>query len=261
MNISLKKKENTSFPTKHGINFIRDNRKENNIHAIVGFVIFLICLGLFTYFGVIRLLQQENEAEAKYSQLKAQIQEMNDTMKDYDEVQSKYNDASGTFMNETELASTERGQIFSIVDQDIAVRIPPADIHITGADVEVTTGETTLDVVSGVLKILQSDSRVSYATVTTTAAGSTTDNDEVIADFKITYGEEKTDETKTLGANEKLTLQNAPFIADKSTRKFHTRNCPELKDVDDFNKVPFRTAKDAKAQGYVADDVCNPTDD
>lgn len=260
MEISFKKKEHTSFPTKKGINFIRDNRKENNIHAIIGFVIFLICLGLFTYFGVIRLLQQENEAEAKYGELKAQIQEMNDSMKDYDDVQTKYNNTSNTFMNTDEIASADRGEIFSIVDQDIATKIPPADIHITNGDVEVTTGQTTLDVVSSVLKILQTDTRVSYATVTTTAAGSISENDQVIADFKISYGPEKTEEKKTLGANEKLTIKNAPFIADKSTRKFHKAGCTELKDVDDFNKVPFRTAADAKAQGYVPDDVCNPTD-
>lgn len=259
MDISFQKKEVQALPTKKGINFIHDTRRENDIRAVIGFVIFLICLGFFTYFGVIRLLQKANAAEANYSQYESQIEELNNSMKDYDEVQAQYNNASGTFMTETELSSKDRMEIFSMIDQDIAVKIPLSDIHITGSDVEVTTGETTLDVVSSVLSTLQTDSRNSYATVTTTSAGNSSENDQVVADFKISYGTDDASVSENAAAGGKLTIANAPFIADKSTRKFHKAGCSELNDVDDFNKVPFRTAKDALAQGYVACDVCNPS--
>lgn len=186
-------KSNTvrDLPAKKGINFIHDTVRENNKRAMVAFVIFMAFLVVFTYFGVIRLIQRENEAESEYNSIQTQIDSLNNSMKDYDEVQTEYNGTVGTFMNDSELASSDRLGILDMIDEDISADIPLSEIHITGSDVEVISSNTSLDQVSSVLSVLQKDSRNGYATVTTTSAGSASDSDQVIADFKIHYGAEE----------------------------------------------------------------------
>lgn len=253
-----KKNETVRIPTKKGINFIHNDRHADNVHALTGFVIFLVVLGLFTYFGIIRLIQKQNEAEAQYNSMQAQIDELKDSMKDYDDVAKKYGLSSGSFMTDDEVKSVNRMEILAMVDDDIGSDISLSDIHITGSKVSVNTSETKLSTVSSVLSRLQKDDRNSYATVTTTAADSSSDNDLVLADFEITYAGGSED-TETKNSSEKLTIDNAPFIADKATRKFHKRDCEQVAQIDDFNKVPFASAKDALAEGYVADEECNPS--
>lgn len=252
------KKESVRVPDKKGINFIHNDRRTNNMHALIYFVIFMVVLALFTYFGIVRLLQKQNQAEAEYNSMKDQIDNLNESMKDYDDVSKEYGLSSGSFMSPDEINSADRMEILGMVDDDIGVDIPLSDIHITGSQVSVNTGATTLSTVSSVLSRLQNDNRNSYATVTTTAADGSSDNDQVVADFEITYGGE-TEDTDTKEASGKLTIDNAPFIADKATRKFHKRDCPQVAEMDDFNKVPFASAKDALAEGYVADEECNPS--
>lgn len=253
-----KKNESVKIPNKRGINFIHNDRHTNNVHAVMYFVIFLAVLGLFTYFGIFRLIQKQNEAEAAYNNMQAQIDDLKASMKDYDDVAKEYGLSSGSFMSEDEVKSVNRMEILAMVDDDIGSSIALSDIHITGSKVSVNTAATKLETVSSVLTKLQQDDRNSYATVTTTAADSSSDNDLVLADFEITYAG-GSDETKTKTSSEKLTIDNAPFIADQSTRKFHKRDCEQVAQIADINKVPFATAKDALAEGYVADEECNPS--
>ena len=261
MEISLggKKNETVKVPVKKGINFIHNDRHTNNVHALIYFAVFLVVLGLFTYFGIIRLIQKQNQAEAEYNSMQAQIDDLKNSMKDYDAVAKEYGLSSGSFMSADEVKSVNRMEILAMVDDDIGSSISLSDIHITGNNVSVNTSETNLSTVSSVLTKLQQDDRNSYATVTTTEADSSSDNDQVLADFEITYKGEAEDTDQTKSSSEKLTVENAPFIADKATRKFHKRDCEQVAQIDDFNKVPFATAKDALAEGYVADEECNPS--
>lgn len=258
MEIGRKKTNEVRIPTKKGINFITNDKHKTNVHAMICFLIFLVCLGLFTYFGVIRLLQKANDAASAYNSIQAQIDQLNNSMSDYDQIQEQYNNEAGSFMSDDELASDDRMEILSMIDEDIRPTIAIQDIHITSSQISITSSETTLSAVSNVIRILQSDARNSYATVTTTSANNSTSSDQVIADFEITYAGTETDSSSTASSSDELTIANAPFIADKALRKFHVRTCPQVSEIDDFNKVPFRTAKDALAEGYVACDECNP---
>lgn len=258
--ISFGKKNDFSVPKKKGINFIHDNEKRNNIYTLVFFGIFVIVLGLFSYFGAFRLIEKANQAEQEYSTLEREIDQINASMSDYDEVSEEYNDTAAAIMNDDEVASSNRMAILTMINEDIESQIPVMDIKIEGAEVSITTAATNLNTVSAVLSVLQSDSRNAFATVTTTSAEGTADSDQVIADYEITYATVLADEsgTKTV-TKDNITIYNAPFIADKSTRLFHVRTCSEVAEIDDFNKVPFLSAKDALAEGYVACSTCNPS--
>ena len=55
-----------------------------------------------------------------------------------------------------------------------------------------------------------------------------------------------------------LTVDNAPYIANKNTKKFHMADCPSVKEMKDSNKVPFATKDEALEEGYKPCKRCNP---
>lgn len=51
-----------------------------------------------------------------------------------------------------------------------------------------------------------------------------------------------------------------PFIGNKNTKKYHTRDCEWGKRISPKNRVYFDTALDAEKAGYVACKICHPKD-
>ena len=54
--------------------------------------------------------------------------------------------------------------------------------------------------------------------------------------------------------------ENKPFVGNRVTKKFHTRECGYGKRIAPKNRVYFDTAEEAEKAGYVACKVCNPKD-
>lgn len=59
-------------------------------------------------------------------------------------------------------------------------------------------------------------------------------------------------------AAEELTVENAPYIANKNTKKFHKAGCSSIKEMKDKNKVPMASREEAIDAGYVPCKRCNP---
>ena len=57
---------------------------------------------------------------------------------------------------------------------------------------------------------------------------------------------------------EELTVENAPFIGNKNTKKFHKAGCSSVKEMKDKNKVPLASREEAVDAGYVPCKRCNP---
>ncbi|MGI5824836.1 MAG: Ada metal-binding domain-containing protein, partial [Bacillota bacterium] len=58
------------------------------------------------------------------------------------------------------------------------------------------------------------------------------------------------------GTDNQLTADNARYIGNKSTKKFHLKSCRYAAQISSQNVVYFKTR--AEAAGYVPCKVCNP---
>lgn len=178
-------KKTAKWPSKTSMNFVSDEQAKTNRKALIGFVIFLVLLVPFTYFGVISMIQKVSDAEAKYNTLQAQVTALNETTADYAEVKEKYDAITGSYMTTEELANMNRLDILTMIEEDIKPSITVTSISISGSKVSIQSGSTNLATVSDVIVKLQADKRNQYVTVTTTSASS--DKNSVIASFEITY--------------------------------------------------------------------------
>ena len=180
-------KKTAKYPTKKTINFISDAQDKTNRRAIVWFVIFMILLVPFSYFGVYGMINKVNAAEAQYNLVQEQIDTLNAQTTDYSDVQAKYDTVVGSFLTDDEKVCINRMDIFKMIEEDIQPSATVQSITITGSQVTVVTGTTNLTTVSSLIVTLQADKRNSYVTVTTTADSTSTSTDAVVATYQITY--------------------------------------------------------------------------
>lgn len=176
-----------SYPTKTTMNFIVDEQAKVNKISVIVFIFFLVLLALFTKFGVIDTLSKTSDLQSNYNSYQAQISDLTNQLKDYDEVEEKYNAMVGTYLNEDEASSVYQSDIVSLIDEDVMPYVSVTNYTISGNEITVYTGVTNLNTVSTVLAKLQADERTDYVTISRTLADST-DTNKVTADIQITYG-------------------------------------------------------------------------
>lgn len=107
------------------------------------------------------------------------MQQYQETLGDYDSVKAAYDDKAGSFLTDDEKQELNRTDILDMIQEDIAPYVGVTSIKISGAQVSVFTGDTTLDTVSGMIARLLADARNGYVTVTTTSGSDQSDNDLV----------------------------------------------------------------------------------
>lgn len=183
---SNKKSIGTSYPSKKTVNFVKDKSQKANKLTVVGFVIFLIALALFTKFGVIDTLNKVNSLESYYNSTVSTINEYNQKLESYKEVESTYNDLVGSYLTDNEQLSTSRVQIINMLNKDFDGFGNITNYNINGNIVTVYTSATTLSEISRFLNVLQNDSNIIYATCKRTVYDS--DYEELVhGEFEITY--------------------------------------------------------------------------
>ena len=180
------KKKSNPFPSKTSINFISNAQERKNKIALILFPIFLVVLALFVYFCVIGPLNKVNEAQSKYNAIARQNEEYKNALKNYSEVQREYNELTGNFLNENESAYFDRTEIIDMVEEDVLSSVSLSSLQINGNVIKITTGPTTMNDISNVVKVLLSDSRV--ADVTPKTAKASEDGSVITAILEIVYG-------------------------------------------------------------------------
>ena len=181
-----KKGLSLSYPSKKTVNFVEDNTGKYNKISIIGFVIFMIALVIFTKFGVIDTLSKINSLESTYNSTMSTINEYNQKLSSYSEIEAKYNDLVGNYLTESEQLSTSRVQIINMLNKDFDGFDNIVNYTISGQNVTVYTSPMTLADVSKYLNVLQNDSSIIYATCKRTIYDSN-DSSLVHGEFEITY--------------------------------------------------------------------------
>ncbi|MBR3265146.1 MAG: hypothetical protein IKI61_04195 [Erysipelotrichaceae bacterium] len=187
LDLNFKKKEKIVLPKKKTINFISDRTEKNNRTAVILFVIFMLCLAVFVKFAVIDPLNKVAQAERLYNEMERQLDGYRKELANYNEVQDQYNEMVGSFLTETELSYQDRIDILNMVERDIRDYVEIQSITMSNNTVRVLTGQTTMDTVSHIVDVLESDSRNSYVTVTTTQTDNSDRTDYVYANLIINY--------------------------------------------------------------------------
>ena len=169
------------------INFIKTDRKKTNLATIGFFLIFLVCLGLFVWFGIMKPMREVDAARKNYQETEARLNAVKKSNEIYDEVKFEYDTTFGTYMTDEEISYLQRTGMLDMLEDDILSEVPIRSIAVGNDRIVVQTGNTTLPKISELLQVMQTDSRNSYVTVTTTAADSQADNEFVAAVFQIVY--------------------------------------------------------------------------
>ena len=169
------------------INFIKTDRKKSNLATIGFFLVFLVCLGVFVWFGILRPMREIDAARKKYQETEAQLAAGKKANEIYDEVKFEYDTVFGTYMTKEEISYLQRTGMLDMLEDDIISEVPIRSIAVGDDRIVVHTGNTTLPKISELLQVMQADPRNSYVTVTTTTADSQADNEFVAAVFQIVY--------------------------------------------------------------------------
>ncbi len=176
----------SSYPSKKTINFVSDNTKKYNKISLIGFVVFLIALIIFTKFGVVDTLSKISTLESNYNSTISLINEYNTKLESYSEIEEKYNNLVGTYLSESEQLSTSRVEIINMINADFDGFNNIINYTIDGQNVIVYTSAMSLADVSKYLNVLQNDNRILYATCKRTIYDD--DNNKLVhGEFEIIY--------------------------------------------------------------------------
>ena len=212
--ITLGKK--AKYPTKKSMNFIRNEVAVQNRHAIEGFLVFLVLLAVFVRFAVLLPIQKVNEKQADYANKEQTLQELKQESANYKDVQKAYDEKIGSFLTDDERLCLDRPDLLNMIEEDVFPSVSVQSISVSGNQITLVTGTTTLDVVSHVLGILQKDPRNSYATVTT-AAASDQDTVHVIANYTIRFANEADGTGKGTGDGSKDSSTDSSKASESDT--------------------------------------------
>lgn len=185
--IQLKK---DSYPTKKTMNFVVDKEAASNRRSLIIFGVFLVCLALFTKFGVIDFLNKTSDLQSAYATSNEQLATLNKELENYTRVEEKYNSMVGSFLSDSEKFCLNRPQVLQLIDEDIIPNVAVSNINVQDEKVSVYTGLTDLNTISRVVDILQKDDRTTYVTVSSTVADSQ-DSGLVSATIEITCKNEE----------------------------------------------------------------------
>ncbi len=188
--ITFGKKNRTGYSTKTYINLVQDKTETDNRRAILLFLLFLVCLGVFVKFAVIDQLAKINRAEAAYRTIESQVQAARQTNSEYADVKKEYDEVTAWYMTEEEKMEVDKSAVFRMLENDMMPYVGIQSVQIAGNTIVVQTDITNLQVVSRFLSALQNDSRNGFVTVTTASAStdSSVTNNDITATVVITYG-------------------------------------------------------------------------
>lgn len=179
-------KGKTDYPTKTTINFISNKQAKNDRTALIAFAVFLVLLAIFVKFAVLNPLQRINEAERNYRIMESQLDNYRKQLADYDKIQEQYNEMVGSFLSDDELACLNRLAIIEMIEEDVRDNVAVQSWTISNNTVRITTGNTTMDTISKIVNILNTDKRNSYVNVTTTKTENDS-HDYVVGNIVVTY--------------------------------------------------------------------------
>ena len=151
------------YPDKEVINFIKNESNKSDGKALVIFTLFMACLLVFIYFGVIKQLDRIDEAEKQYKQVQAELQEYKDKNDELSYIEDEYNSRVEMYYTDDESQYSNRKEIIDMLNEDILPYMDDISVYVSEEnEISITANQADFATVASVLKILQDDDRIYY---------------------------------------------------------------------------------------------------
>ena len=170
------------YPKKQTINLaVQEVKGISKEWQIAIFCVFLLLLILFTKFAVIGRIEQAEKVRNEYIQTAETIRDLNERLKDYNNVQQIYRQYDTSFFSESEKSEVDRLEIIEMIEECVNSEAYIREIRIASNQVALYLEEIKLSYVSEIVARLQSDERASYVTVSTAGTGNIQDENQMVS--------------------------------------------------------------------------------
>ena len=170
------------YPKKQTINLaVQEVKGISKEWQIAIFCVFILLLILFTKFAVIGRIEQAEKVRNEYIQTAETIRDLNERLKDYNNVQQIYRQYDTSFFSESEKSEVDRLEIIEMIEECVNSEAYTREIRIASNQVALYLEETKLSYVSEIVARLQSDERASYVTVSTAGTGNIQDENQMVS--------------------------------------------------------------------------------
>ena len=160
-NISLPSKK-LKVPTKTTINLVMKEETAGSVPKfIIGCIVVIIAACLISKFGVINILEKRDQAEAERNVAYSQYLAVEENLADYDEVMAEYRKYSLDWLDAESAPSiyglVDRPEVLDLVSDVLMKRGNVESISISGNTLSVQMSGMTLDAISDMIVVLDSE--------------------------------------------------------------------------------------------------------
>lgn len=163
-----KKEKNSKLPSKKTMNLYQIEITDNSWQRVIPYAVLIIIIAVaFTKFGVFQRISNLNKLGDRVAEAQIMLDEINETIEDYDEIQAKYTRYTGNFMLEEEGTLVDRTRIISLIGENVSNLGDIKSYSITGNTVSLEFTVDALDDVRRIRKQLEDVDWVGNITVNT----------------------------------------------------------------------------------------------
>ena len=171
INLFQKKKDN--YPTKTTINLYYKEDKSAGISTFTLYVIFIIVILMaLSKMFVFDVISDLNEAEAKYSQYQATLENYMSSLADYEKVNDEYNKYSYSYLTDQEKIQ-DRMDVLKMLEATIFANSTVQSVSISDDIISANLTDIDLEKTAVLAKALEEYEIVENVTVNTASFGGT----------------------------------------------------------------------------------------
>lgn len=150
-----------SYPQKRTMNLYIKEKSVNSPSTVIPVALVLaVFIALFTKIGVLDRMERVNQLRSSVREEQARLEQMQESLADFDEVKEKYQRYTGAHMTAEETELVDRGEIISIVEKNVMSVGKCPSVTIRGNSVSLIVQVSSLDEVATIREKLESCGKV-----------------------------------------------------------------------------------------------------
>lgn len=156
------------YPVKKTINLMYKEKKSTDLIFTVGlFLVYMVCLYLFSKYCVSAQLQKADAAESYYNQKLRELQKLQEDNEQFGDVRVEYSHYGNGFLTEEESSLQDRVTMLNVIDQRVHTTGGIQNIKITDNVAQINLGVSDANYIPEIIKALEESEFVSYVTAQT----------------------------------------------------------------------------------------------
>lgn len=174
------------YPTKRTMNLvINETNHSHKIKVATGICLIAIAGGIFVKFGILNRLEMIQEEKAYYQSLSVQIDALQNTTKQYSDVQSEYYLYTDALLTKSEQAEKDRMEILEMIEQCAFKKAEITNITVQDNQITLTVRSKSLSKLSEVVSNFQNYEKTAYVSVSTAASNNQEIQGDVLSNIVI----------------------------------------------------------------------------